>query len=55
MSILDLAGRLDDILAAIHEIEAFAAGKTFDDYMAEPMLRRCKSANPAQITGGSTR
>ena len=40
MSILDLTGRLDDILAAIREIETFAAGKTFDDYIAEPMLRR---------------
>ena len=40
MSITDLAARLDDILAAILEIERFAAGKTFDDYMADPMLRR---------------
>ena len=40
MSTLDPTGRLNDILAAIHEIEAFTAGKTFDHYMAEPVLRR---------------
>lgn len=40
MSITDLAARLEDILAAIREIETFSTGKTFDDYMAEPMLRR---------------
>jgi Protein of unknown function DUF86 len=40
MSITDLAARLEDILAAICEIERFAAGKAFDDYTAEPMLRR---------------
>jgi uncharacterized protein with HEPN domain len=40
MSTLDLTVRLDDILAAIREIEAFTVGKTFDDYMAEPVLRR---------------
>jgi uncharacterized protein with HEPN domain len=40
MSITDLAARLDDILAVMREIETFAAGKTFDDYMADAMLRR---------------
>jgi uncharacterized protein with HEPN domain len=40
MSISDLAARLDDILAAIREIETFAAGKSFDDYMDDAMLRR---------------
>lgn len=40
MSMLDFTGRLEDILAAIREIEAFADGKTIDDYMADPMLRR---------------
>jgi uncharacterized protein with HEPN domain len=40
MSISDLAARLDDILAAIREIETFVAGKAFDDYMADAMLRR---------------
>ncbi len=40
MALLDLASRLEDMLGAIRDIEEFAAGKTFDDYMAEAMRRR---------------
>jgi uncharacterized protein with HEPN domain len=40
MPFFDLASRLEDILAAIDDIDAFTAGKSFDDSMAGPMLRR---------------
>ncbi len=40
MPFFDLAARLEDILAAIDDVGAFTAGKSFDDYMAETMLRR---------------
>jgi uncharacterized protein with HEPN domain len=40
MSAAELLSRLEDILEAIAEIEAFIGEKTFDDYMAEPLLRR---------------
>lgn len=40
MPVFDPVSRLDDILAAIEDIEGFTAGKSFDDYMAEPMMRR---------------
>jgi uncharacterized protein with HEPN domain len=40
MSAAELLSRLEDILEAIAETEAFISGKTFDDYMAEPLLRR---------------
>jgi uncharacterized protein with HEPN domain len=53
MAILDLTGRLDDILPAIREIEAFAAGKTFDDYTAEPMLRRAVERDVEMISEAS--
>jgi len=36
----ELLTRLEDILEAIREVEAFIGTKTFDDYMAEPLLRR---------------
>jgi uncharacterized protein with HEPN domain len=39
MPFFDLAARLEDILAAIDDVEAFTAGKSFDDDMEEPMLR----------------
>jgi uncharacterized protein with HEPN domain len=40
MPFFDPAARLEDILAAIRDIEAFTAGQSFDHYMAEPMMRR---------------
>jgi uncharacterized protein with HEPN domain len=40
MSAAEILSRLEDILEAIAEIEAFIGEKTFDDYMAEPLLRR---------------
>jgi len=40
MAAAELLSRLEDILEAIAEIEAFIGNKTFDDYMAEPLLRR---------------
>lgn len=40
MSAAERLSRLEDILEAIAEIEAFIRAKTFDDYMAEPLLRR---------------
>lgn len=51
MSITDLAARRDDILATIREIETFAAGKTFDDYMADAMLRRAVERDVEIISG----
>jgi uncharacterized protein with HEPN domain len=36
----ELVSRLEDVLDAIREIEAFIDKKTFDDYLAEPLLRR---------------
>jgi uncharacterized protein with HEPN domain len=40
MPFIDVADRLKDILQEIREIEAFARGRTFDDYMSSTMLRR---------------
>jgi uncharacterized protein with HEPN domain len=40
MPFFDPASRLEDILAAIRDIESFTASKSFDDYMAVPMMRR---------------
>jgi uncharacterized protein with HEPN domain len=40
MPFFDPASRLEDILAAIRDIEAFTSAKSFEDYMAEPMMRR---------------
>jgi hypothetical protein len=40
MPFLDPASRLEDILGAILDIEAFTSSKSFEDYMAEPMMRR---------------
>ena len=40
MPFFDLASRLEDILAAIDDVNAFTAGKSFDDDMAESMLKR---------------
>jgi uncharacterized protein with HEPN domain len=40
MPFFDPASRLEDMLGAIRDIEAFTSGKSFEDYMAEPMMRR---------------
>jgi hypothetical protein len=35
----DLPSRLEDILDAIEDIQAFVAGRSFDDYPRDTMLR----------------
>ena len=40
MAYIAVESRLEDILDAIRDIESFTAGKTFEDYLAEPMRRR---------------
>jgi uncharacterized protein with HEPN domain len=40
MPFFDPASRLEDILAAIRDIEAFTSGQAFEHYMATPMMRR---------------
>jgi uncharacterized protein with HEPN domain len=39
MSFQDLPSRLEDILDAIQEIESFVGEKSYDDYLADRMLR----------------
>jgi len=35
----DLPSRIEDILDAIQEIQTFISGKSYDDYLADTMLR----------------
>lgn len=39
MPFFDPASRLEDILAAIRDIETFSSGKSFDDYMVDVVAR----------------
>jgi uncharacterized protein with HEPN domain len=39
MPFRDIPSRLEDILDAITDVEAFVAGRSFDDYLADTMLR----------------
>ena len=40
MAYPDLPSRLEDILNAIDEAQRFTAGMTFDEYRADPLVRR---------------
>ena len=53
MPVFDVADRLEDILEAIQEIQAFTSGRTFDDYMTTPMLRRAVERNVEVISEAS--
>ena len=48
-----LASRLQDILEAIAAIAEYTAGKTFDDYVAERMLRDAVERNIERISEAS--
>jgi hypothetical protein len=53
MPFLDPASRLEDILGAILDIEAFTSSKSFEDYMAEPMMRRAAERSVEIISEAS--
>ena len=40
MAYVDLLSRLEDILEAIDEAQRFTAGMRFEDYLANPLVRR---------------
>jgi uncharacterized protein with HEPN domain len=48
-----LMSRLEDILEAISVIAEYTAGKTFDDYAAERMLRDAVERNVERISEAS--
>ena len=53
MASSDLASRLEDILDGIAAVTDFTAGKTFDDYVAERMLRDAVERNMERISEAS--
>ena len=50
MTAAELASRLEDILEAIAVIGGYTAGKTFEDYAAERMLRDAVERNSERIS-----
>jgi len=53
MTTPELVSRLEDILEAIAVIAEYTAGKTFDDYVAERMLRDAVERNVERISEAS--
>lgn len=53
MTTAELASRLEDILEAIAAIGEYTAGKTFEDYAAERMLRDAVERNIERISEAS--
>lgn len=53
MAVSELVSRLQDILEAIAAIAEYTAGKTFDDYAAERMLRDAVERNVERISEAS--
>lgn len=53
MTSIEVAARLEDILAAIAAIAGYTAGKAFEDYAAEPMLRDAMERNIERILEAS--
>jgi len=53
MAAPELVSRLQDILEAIAAIAEYTAGKTFDDYAAERMLRDAVERNVERISEAS--
>jgi len=53
MALPEVASRLEDILEAIATISTYTSNKTFDDYIAEPMLRDAVERNVERISEAS--
>jgi uncharacterized protein with HEPN domain len=49
----EIAARLEDIVEAIAAIGAYTSGKSFDDYVAERMLRDAVERNIERISEAS--
>lgn len=49
----ELVSRLEDIQEAIAAIESYSGGKTYDDYLAERMLRDAVERNVERISEAS--